>query len=126
MHLQDEKVFNKDAYVGALIIPVCMGANRMRSKAEGAMVEDDGLQDGPLARLRKVLAEEGKLAGVDADAAYVTMCVGQVLRLYEESHRRFMAERQGELGHVYEGMLPSGRIVLMAPSQVLERIGLRH
>lgn len=101
-------------------IPVVMGRNRIRGKAEGAMIFDD-FEDN-LGRLRNVMREEAKLANVEPTDEWLATAVSQLLRLYEKAHADWLADKDGTVGPVYEASLPSGCSLLFADERVLARI----
>lgn len=119
-----ESTFKRDNYRNALIIPITFGRNRIRGQAAGALIQDDGSSTGPLAKLRDCIRRETVAAGHEPTDEGLTRDVARLLRLYEDSHRRYVEERNAEIGHVWEGNWPSGQVVLMAESATLRRLGL--
>lgn len=104
-------------------IPVVIGRNRLRGKAEGAMVKDG--PDNNLGHLRQVMREEAKSSGVEPSDDWLNMVIVQLLGMYERAHTQWQASKDGEIGHVFEAALPSGRSLLFGDERVLARISSR-
>lgn len=102
-------------------IPVVIGKNRLRGNALGAMVDDD-LGDDNVRRLQDALRKDAVAAGVEPTADWLSKSVFQLLKLYEESHARWIAAKSDTIGHVFEAALPSGVSLLMGARQTLLRI----
>lgn len=102
-------------------IPVVIGHNRLRGKSTGAMVDDDFGEDN-LGHLRNLLRKEAKMADVDPTPDWLSLAVGQILRLYEQAHAAWVAKKEDTIGHVYEATMPSGTSILMGDRRTLARL----
>lgn len=102
-------------------IPIVIGKNRMRGNSQGAMVDDEPGEDN-LSGLRNALRKDALAAGVEPTVEWVTTAVGQLLRMYEESHARWLAAKNDTIGHVFEAALPSGQELLFGCRRTLARI----
>lgn len=100
------------------LVPVVIGYNRMRGKAMGAMVDDQCGEDN-LERLRTILRREAKAADVLPTDEWLSKAVGQLLKMYDDTHSAWLS-RQGEtIGHVFEAIMPSGDALLIGDRRVL-------
>ena len=99
-------------------LPIVIGNNRIRGKAIGAMVYDEAGQDN-LGKLRSILRDEARSAGVDPTAEWLTLAVKGLLSMYEEAHEAWVDAKNGCTGHVFEAGLPSGKAILMGDSRTL-------
>ncbi|MDR9836785.1 MULTISPECIES: hypothetical protein [Herbaspirillum] len=99
-------------------LPIVIGNNRIRGKAIGAMVYDEAGQDN-LGKLRSILRDEARSAGVDPTAEWLTLAVKGLLSMYEEAHEAWVNAKNGCTGHVFEAGLPSGKAILMGDSRTL-------
>lgn len=101
-------------------VPVVIGPNRLRGKAQGAMVDDScsGAQEA----LQAALRDEAKAKGIEPTPAWLATSTSQLLRLYEEAQSAYEASKGDAVGHVFEGVLPSGRTILMGDPRTLGRV----
>jgi len=100
-------------------IPILIGKNRVRSNSTGPMVDDDFGEDN-LGKLRLVLREEARTAGVEGDlTTWVANSVKTILDMYGEAHKEWIANPKNTCGHVYEMSLPSGKALLLADRKFL-------
>lgn len=90
-------------------IPVIIGRNRARGQGVGAMIEEHNGRD-TLADLRGTLAREAIENGVEPTREWTTLCVSQLLRLYEDGLEEWRKDKGDTIGFVYEARLPSGRV----------------
>lgn len=102
-------------------IPVVIGKNRMRGNSQGAMVDDEPGEDN-LIDLRNALRKDAVAAGVEPTAEWLMTAVRQLLRMYEDSHARWLAAKNDTIGHVFEAALPSGQELLFGCRRTLARI----
>jgi len=99
-------------------IPLVIGKNRLRGYAIGAMVdENDGI--GHLDQLRSVLRAEAVAAGITLSSEWLSTAVTQMLKLYEQAHAAWNANKDGSVGHLYEACLPSGKTLLLGDARAL-------
>lgn len=126
MSNQQDVVYDRSKYAGAIIVPIVFGPNRLRGSQLGAMVSDDGLPGQSTERLRAALRRCAQKAGFEADAAWLTKTVAQLLGIFEHGYANYRQTRVDQVGFVYEGALPSGDVLLMAEVPVLRRLGLLH
>lgn len=111
---------NTDQNGKCIKIPIVMGSNRLRGNSVGAMVQDGN--DNTLDHLRRVMREEAQLSGIEPTDDWLNTVVAQLLRMYENAHAAWQANRSGTIGHVFESRLPSGKVLLLADERVLARI----
>lgn len=100
-------------------IPVVIGRNRLRGKSEGALVYDDFGGD-HLSALRGALAAAARHEDVDPTPEYLTMVVGQMLKLYDGAYAAYRANPNGSIGFVWEARLPNGQILYMGDPRTLD------
>lgn len=106
--------------MNAIKIPVVIGKNRLRGKAEGAMVFDDCGQEN-LDTLRGVLRKEADRQGGEFLPGWMSTSVAQLLSMYERAYQDWQAKKSGTVGFIYECWMPSGQILLFGEPRILEK-----
>lgn len=100
-------------------VPMLIGKNRDRGNSVGPLVDDE-LGENNLGKLRVVLREEARMAGVEGDLTqWVSSSVRTILNLYGDAHNEWLANPADTRGHVFEMSMPSGRSLLLAERKFL-------
>jgi hypothetical protein len=102
--------------------PVFHGGNRLRGKEEGFLFDTD---EGELEVLKEVLKEEALLdprGDEHPTPEWVTGSLKGLLDLYTQADIDWERNKDGTVGHVWEGCLPSGVRIRMGERRVLARV----
>jgi hypothetical protein len=103
-------------------IPIVVDHNRLRGKSTGALVYDT-VGHNNLTLLRLVLRDEARAAGIEVNPAWLGTSVLQILKIYEEQLAKWQVDKQDTVGFVFEGLLPSGRSLLLGEPRALALVG---